>query len=232
MTFINRHKKISVALLDDHPLIHYSFEIMALQYPSLHVTGCFTRSHELLAHLRLTTPDVVVLDYRLDESEPDGLALMPQILTSHPDMPVLLVSSVASRAIVYAAFQAGIKGYIHKGEESPRYVDAIHTVAAGERYVSASLNLQLPVQVSENSPPGKINPLHQRLSHLLTPCEADVIRCFLNRMTTTEIADKFQRSPKTISGHKQAAKKKLGLGSDSELFKLYADRSSEPDDTA
>ena len=45
-----------------------------------------------------------------------------------------------------------------------------------------------------------------------------MIRCFITGMTVTEIAEKFNRSLKTISGQKQSAIRKLGLKADHELF--------------
>ena len=237
MKYNDQANKISVVLLDDHPLVRYSFQHIALRYPSIHVSGCFSRSHESMAYLLRARPDVVVLDYRLDDGELDGLALITHILASHPDVRILLVSSVVTRAIVYAAFQAGIKGYINKCEESARYFEAIYTVAAGERYYPAHADFRLPQPAATQGrdfrpdKPGSVLSWHQHLNARLTPCEAEVIGCFIQRMTAAEIAAKLQRSGKTISGHKQSAKKKLGVSSDSELLKLYADRHSKPDDS-
>ena len=39
-------------------------------------------------------------------------------------------------------------------------------------------------------------------------------------MSVTDIAEKFARSVKTISGQKQSAFRKLGVRSDNELFKI------------
>jgi len=47
-----------------------------------------------------------------------------------------------------------------------------------------------------------------------------VLRCFLDGMTVNEIAAKFSRSKKTVSGHKQSALRKLGIRSDNDLFKV------------
>jgi DNA-binding NarL/FixJ family response regulator len=47
-----------------------------------------------------------------------------------------------------------------------------------------------------------------------------VLRCFLDGMTVNSIAAKFSRSASTISTQKQSAYRKLGISSDSELFKF------------
>lgn len=47
-----------------------------------------------------------------------------------------------------------------------------------------------------------------------------MIRCYLEGMTVTEIADKFKRSIKTISAQKATAFRKLGVTSNNGLFKI------------
>ncbi|MEV8761136.1 helix-turn-helix transcriptional regulator, partial [Klebsiella pneumoniae] len=54
----------------------------------------------------------------------------------------------------------------------------------------------------------------------LSPREREVLRCCLDGMSVTDIAEKFARSVKTISGQKQSAFRKLGVRSDNELFKI------------
>jgi len=54
----------------------------------------------------------------------------------------------------------------------------------------------------------------------LSPKENEVLRCFLDGLRITQIASKFSRSIKTISGQKQAAFRKLGIRTDAELFKV------------
>ena len=54
----------------------------------------------------------------------------------------------------------------------------------------------------------------------LSPREREVLRCCLDGMSVTDIAEKFARSIKTISSQKQSAYRKLGIRTDTELFKI------------
>lgn len=54
----------------------------------------------------------------------------------------------------------------------------------------------------------------------LSPKEREVLRCCLEGLSVSQVAIKFSRSRKTISGQKQAAFRKLGIRTDTELFKL------------
>lgn len=225
-------KKITVVLLDDHPMIRFSFEVAAAKEKDIMMAATFGYSHELLAWLRDNHADVLMLDYILNSDEMDGLSLIKQIQAHHPELKILLSSSMESLAVIRAAFMLGIKGYITKREETQFYFDAVRRVAAGQRYMPENIAVELsqvPTRKRDNAllemaftAQPQDNDL-AKLSKLLTPREAEVIRCFLDGMAIVDIADKLKRSRKTISGHKQTGMKKLGIGSDLELFKYRDD---------
>jgi DNA-binding NarL/FixJ family response regulator len=97
---------------------------------------------------------------------------------------------------------------------------AIRTVASGAIYLSAEMSYQIADATSSSGVEGqKFNEnALQRAS--LSAREQEVIRCYLAGMTVTEIANKFNRSMKTISAQKAAAYRKLGVTSNNGLFKV------------
>lgn len=224
--------KIRIALLDDHPIIRHSFEIVAEHEDDMQVVGSFGHSSELSAFLRSNDVDVLVLDYILNNDELDGLSLIKQLLARHPHLKILLSSSIESVAVIRTAYMVGIKGYIGKREDTSVYLKAIRAVFKGQRYVPddiATALSQVPTRKRDEVllEEGEFNRDNKQsidqLARLLTPREAEVIRCFLDGMEIFEIAAKLKRSRKTISGHKQTGMKKLGITSDLELFKYRED---------
>lgn len=220
-------EKITVVLLDDHPMIRLSLEMAASHHPDMQITGSFSHSHELLTWLQNNSADVLVLDYILGGDELDGLSLIKQILSRHPKLKILLSSSMESLAVIRAAFMSGIKGYISKREEAQAYFEAIRVIDSGLRFIPDNIESELS-KIPLRKRDGAVLdvPLYHangeklsRLDTLLSPREAEVIRCFLDGMQVIEIAEKLKRSRKTISGHKQSGMKKLGLTTDLELFK-------------
>lgn len=224
-------EKITVVLLDDHPMIRLSLEMAASHYPDMQITGSFSHSHELLSWLQKNSADVLVLDYILGGDELDGLSLIKQILSRHPKLKILLSSSMESLAVIRAAFMSGIKGYISKREEAQAYFEAIRVINSGLRFITDNIESELSkIPVRKRDGALLDGPLYyangeklSRLDTLLSPREAEVIRCFLDGMQVIEIAEKLKRSRKTISGHKQSGMKKLGLNTDLELFKYRND---------
>ncbi|WP_312663925.1 response regulator transcription factor [Pantoea sp. CTOTU49201] len=226
------HKKIRIALLDDHPITRRSLEVVAASEPDIEVVGSFGHSRELNAFLRNESVDVLVLDYILNPDELDGLSLIKQLKAHYPQLKILLASSIESIAVIRAAFMAGVKGYIGKREEAPVYFNAIRTVANGQRFMPVDISTAMAMVPTRKRDEGLLDGDEQvegrkapisELSNLLTQREAEVIRCFLDGMEIIEIAAKLKRSRKTISGHKQTGMKKLGLSSDLELFKYRDD---------
>lgn len=225
-------KKITVVLLDDHPMIRFSFEVAAAKQPDIEMVATFGHSRDLLNWLRANEADVLMLDYILTDEEMDGLSLIKQLQAHHPQVKILLTSSMESLAVIRAAFMLGIKGYITKREDPASYFDAVRSVAAGQRYVPENVAIELsqvPTRkrdhnIMESAYLPQMDTMDiEKLSKLLTPREAEVIRCFLDGMAIVDIAAKLKRSRKTISGHKQTGMKKLGIASDLELFKYRGD---------
>lgn len=229
---LSNKTNITVVLLDDHPMIRFSFEVAAAKEKDINMAATFGHSRDLLSWLRTNHADVLMLDYILNSDEMDGLSLIKQILSRHPDLKILLSSSMESLAVIRAAFMQGIKGYITKREETAIYFDAVRKVAAGQRYMPENIEIGLS-QVPKRKRDSDLLELAFTgeasardiglLIKQLTPREAEVIRCFLDGMPIFEIAAKLNRSRKTISAHKQTGMKKLGVSTDLELFKYRDD---------
>jgi len=99
----------------------------------------------------------------------------------------------------------------------------VRTVALGRVHLNAAMAAELSSMLSiDNTETGGDNITTDSLTQNseLSPREREVLRCCLDGMSVTEIAEKFARSVKTISGQKQSAFRKLGVRNDSELFKI------------
>jgi DNA-binding NarL/FixJ family response regulator len=217
---------LRVAILDDHSLIRLAMKSRLTREAEFSVVGVYGSSAQLLAGLREVEIDLLILDYKLHDGELDGLNLIRLLRKQYPDMRILVSSSEERPAVVNMAIGAGVSGFFGKSQPVDDLITGIRCAASGQLYLSPAMAFELdvlPASVDEPAGANDDGAAHSDdfLSNpLLSPKEKEVLRCCLEGMGVTQIALKFSRSRKTISGQKQAAFKKLGIRGDAELFKL------------
>lgn len=217
---------LRVAVLDDHSLIRLALKSRLAREAEFKIVGVYAGSAELLSAMREIEIDLLILDYKLHDGELDGLHLIRQLRKQYPDLKILISSSEERPAVINMAIGAGACGFFGKSQPVDDLIKAIRTTASGRLYLSAQTAFDLrSLPVCGNEPQGLETPFTPHTdtllnNPLLSPKEREVLRCCLEGFGVTQIALKFYRSRKTISGQKQSAYKKLGIRGDAELFKL------------
>jgi DNA-binding NarL/FixJ family response regulator len=124
---------LRILLADDSPVLRQSIRDL-LQ--SADVLSIVTASDGAEA-VRLaidTRPDVVILDYTMPTM--NGVDAARLIRQSVPDMPMILLTVRMAEYLIAAAFNAGIRGCVLKGDAGDDLVRAIYAVRRGVTYVS------------------------------------------------------------------------------------------------
>ncbi len=219
-----------IALLDDHAVVRYGLAMRLAEEPDLDVVGAFATSKELMAALRTVQADLLLIDYALGSNDIDGLNLIRALRVRFPRSKILVASAHHNPATVALAMKAGAGGFVGKAQDLGELIQAVRAVGRGRQYLNVAMVAALSsMQQAESgasqasrSLSGSAPPASRALAELssLSPREREVLRCCLEGLSVTEIAEKFTRSVKTISGQKQSALRKLGVRSDHELFKI------------
>ncbi|MCX5015308.1 response regulator transcription factor [Streptomyces sp. NBC_00555] len=140
-------------------------------------------------------PDVTVVDLDCpgatavlaDNGRADG-----QVLTS--PSPVLVLASIGAPGSLHRAFRAEARGYVDKDGSPGRLVRAVRKVAAGERFIDASL-----ASAFMEADPVPLSP--RELSVLARAAEGDSI---------PEIARTLHLASGTVRNYMAAATRKTG----------------------
>lgn len=223
------HRSLSspytVMLLDDHEVVRHGVAMSLSREADIEVIGSFGNSRELFEALALRPADIVLVDYALSPSEVDGFNLIRALKTRYPETRSLVLSAHHNPATAALTLQAGSRGFISKTQGTGELIQAIRMVALGDVYMHPSMKEEVG-KLSKVSSSKVVDPGEGEASLLikqttLSPREREVLRCFLEGMSVTEVAEKFSRSANTISTQKQSAYRKLGIRTDSELFKLH-----------
>ncbi|WGL98410.1 response regulator transcription factor [Arsenophonus sp. aPb] len=213
-------KKIEVVVLDDHSIILSGIE-KELESTHVSVLNSYTNSHDLKKYLAANTPDIIVMDYALSPEDLDGLTLIKDLHKRYNKLKILVISAYSDLAIIGQIFRCGAKGFISKkNAKKQQLINAVDAIYKGKYYFNQVFDSLKKLEfhyesITDNSP----NSILSNVSVSdLSKKELEVIRCFLDGLTVSMIAQKYNRSIKTISGQKQTALRKLGLTADHQLF--------------
>lgn len=198
---------ITVVIVDDHQLLVDALSDTLAEADDIEVVGVAGTLAEALPLVTGHEPGVVLLDYRLADS--DGAEATRRILETQPDCSVLLMSAAEPATMLAEAMEAGIAGFVHKSRGMDALVEAIQTVAAGGTVFEAD-DLQAAVQ---------------RLGHgaaptPLTDREQEVLQLLAEGRNTEAIAEALTLSHHTVRNHVRHVLEKLDAHSQLEAVAI------------
>lgn len=153
---------IRVLLADDHHVVREAIATMIGLEPNLLVVGQAGTHQEVIDLNACHRPQVVLLDFQFVEGP--SLALIPRLLSAGHGPKVLMLSSFAASANVFAALDAGASGYLLKSSKAVEVIAAIRKVSAGGVVMTAE-HVGRPAAVG--SCRHAANPLTLRETHIL-----------------------------------------------------------------
>jgi DNA-binding NarL/FixJ family response regulator len=181
----NHRASVSIAIVDDHAGVA-GFMADSLKQ-SFSVVGSATTGSEALDLVGAQRPDVTLLDIQLGQE--NGLALVKPL--TRLKTGVLLFTAHELPSFRPLAMKSGAMGLISLGDTVGRFVEAIHAVAAGERW--------LPEPGAPT--PGEV---------LLGARRLEIVRFLRDGFGTKQIASRLGLSIGTIEFHIRSLKALLG----------------------
>jgi DNA-binding NarL/FixJ family response regulator len=207
-----------VLCVDDHAVLVEGLRAKIDLTRDLEFVGQLPTAAGLVAEIRRTRPDVVVLD--IEMPGPDPFEAAQDVRNQCPGVRVVFLSAYVKDRFVDAAFESGAWGYLYKGDDLDSVIAGIRKVAAGEfvmgsRVIDRSRAGGSAKQGAEQSPSSRLN--------TLTPREHQVLALIGRGLSRREIASVTHRSVKTIDTHRAAIMEKLDIHDRTELA-LFAVR--------
>jgi DNA-binding NarL/FixJ family response regulator len=120
---------IRVLVVDDHPVLRAGLEAVLRSEPGFVCVGTAGDGHELLAALRRTRPDVVLLDWRLGGE--DGVALCRSVRAEPAPPEVVLYTASTDEGLADEASAAGAHAVIEKSADIDQLFDALRLAVRG-----------------------------------------------------------------------------------------------------
>jgi DNA-binding NarL/FixJ family response regulator len=189
---------IRVMIADDHQLFREGVKALLDTAEDIAIVGEAGDGVVAVELYRALQPDIVLMD--IDMPELDGIKATQQILASHPQTGVIMLTMLDDDASVFAAMRAGARGYVLKGASPDEMLSVIHAVVEGQALFGPAIATRLmnyfqdlgrlPVSLEPESPFPE-----------LTERELEVLQLIAQGHKNQEIAQKLVISPNTVRNH-------------------------------
>jgi DNA-binding NarL/FixJ family response regulator len=206
-----------VILVDDHHVFRAGLRAILAPEADISVVGEASEARQAYALLDSAQPDLVVLDLTLPDG--DGVAATREIIRREPRARVLILTMQTNELFVSRALAAGAGGFAIKSQGPQEILQAIRSVAAGERYLSPQFAEKIS---TANGRPVTGNPPSADPLEPLSRREREVCDLVLRGLSNQGIADALCISIKTVETHRARINQKLGVHSTGQLIRLAA----------
>lgn len=203
------NKKKTIIIIDDHQILRRGLSMLINMEPDLNVCGEAESVQSGIDAISKEMPDIVLTDISLKDS--DGIQLVKQLKTMHPDLPVLVVSMHDEFIYAERAIRAGARGYITKRAAEENIIEAIHHVLDGKIYLSESASDMVMQRIAGDK--------ELDVPTLLSDREFEVFKLIGNGFRTSSISKELNLGVKTIETYQANIKNKLNLTNAEELTK-------------
>jgi DNA-binding NarL/FixJ family response regulator len=180
---------IQVLICDDHAEFRQGLRTLLGTAPDLDVVGEVGDGKAAVQAAADLQPDVVLMD--LNMPGVNGVEATRRIVQTSPHIGVLVLSMVEDSDSVFAALQAGARGYLLKGARKADIIRAVHGVADGEAIFGSAIAQRLMRYFA--APPPPVYPFPQ-----LTAREVEILQLMAEHLTNPEIAARLGLTPKTV----------------------------------
>lgn len=210
---------ISIALVDDHPLMVEAIVTLLARIPSLKVLATGTTAKDLVEISSRHRPDILIADLTMNGDVFEAIAAAGKIA---PDTKIIAFTAATGVDYAIRALDAGAVGYVLKGSNADELVHAIQSVQQGQTFITETFACQVVTALRNTS-------LRRRAAEVvkLSIREEQIVRLLLRGKTNKEIAAPLKISEKTVKHYMTILMQKLHARNRLEVV-IAAQKLSEP----
>jgi len=155
---------IALVLIDDNRLLREGIAALIRTQPGFKVLAASADAEEALQKVRESKPDVVLLDFGLEDH--DSLSLTATIHGEVPEARIIVMGLMPLQEDVADYVRAGASGFLMKDASFEEFVATIRRVASGAEVLPQALTSSLFSQITQNSSRRCVSPSgNARSSH-------------------------------------------------------------------
>jgi DNA-binding NarL/FixJ family response regulator len=200
------HRAIQVLIVEDHMVVRQGLKALLEGEGDIKVVGEAENGRMAVEMANKLRPDVILMDIAMPQL--NGLEATRQILASHPETRVILLSAYKDDAYIEKATALGAVGYLIKQTSLDAIAKVIREVHRGRVFFSPEVakhlihpNQRLPIREEL---------IKKKIAHL-TSREAEVLQLVAEGQANKQIAGTLAISIKTVEKHRQHLMEKLDI---------------------
>ena len=185
---------IRILIADDHPHFRDGLRALLLSSADLEVVGEAEDGAEAISLAADLQPDVILMD--LNMPGVGGIEATRRMLRTSPHIAILVISMFEDDDSIFAALQAGARGYLLKGALKAEILRSIRAVVSGEAIFGPTIAMRLMQYFASPRPSAPPDAFPE-----LTEREHEILELIARHETNPEIAKRLHLSPKTVRNH-------------------------------
>ncbi len=191
----------TIGIVDDHPVIIEGLVQMLSTFRQFKIVFKAGSGEGLLSALETVTPDVLLLDIELPDS--DGIALCTEVLGRYPQLPIIAITNHDEVLYVRKMMRNGAMGYLLKGTDREGLLEAIQSVVSGKQFIDRQIERSIVNQA--------ITGRNAAVNVKLTNRECEILALIAHEYSNQEIADRLFLSVRTVESHRHSLNQKLNI---------------------
>src|ERR1700730_3787956 len=197
-----------VMIVDDQTLFRAGLARLLEEDPRVQVVGQAVDGADAIKRV------VVLMDIKMPNM--DGVEATRRIVTEHPGIKVLVLTTFDADSYVLQALHAGASGYVLKNSQAEAIVSSILAVMAGERVMASAVANRVLNMLSGTTTP-------KEFYDGLTAREVEILKLLATGQANKQVAYRLRISEKTVRNHVSNMYAKLQIYDRSQAV-LYAVR--------
>ncbi|WOK08533.1 response regulator transcription factor [Imperialibacter roseus] len=209
---------IRVVLADDHEIVRNGIKILLESEGDLEVVGEASDGQEALDECKNKQPDILIVDINMPKM--NGIETIRQLKSYSPTTKALVLSMHEDEEYILQSVEMGATGYLLKGSNKQEFLKAIHTVQKGEKYFTGDISNILVQHYLNLRNKTTTSPTPQETGdNALTKREKEILSLIYKGESNKDIAEKLDKSVRTIETHRFNIMKKLDANNLAELLR-------------
>lgn len=185
---------VHLLIADDSRAARTGLKALLKAVADVQLVGQATGGDEAIRLAEQLQPDVILMDLHMPDV--NGIEATRQIVHTSPHIAVLMLTMYDDDDSVFAAMQAGARGYLLKGASKNEMLRAIRDVASGAAIFSPAIARRMMSYFKQIQKQPAAYAFPQ-----LTPREREVLSLMAQQNSNQEIAESLSLSPKTVRNY-------------------------------